>query len=108
MDLDKVDKCSAEILEEIKNLTRNINQKMVANNSNIFKFGYVTSLLRKACKFDSIKDWVLDDRKIFKHIISDYARQYCWKQKNKFEYKDNAEEFKNKIKLSLPELNISS
>ena len=96
MDLDKVDKCSAEILEEIKNLTRNINQKMVANNSNIFKFGYVTSLLRKACKFDSIKDWVLDDRKIFKHIISDYARQYCWKQKNKFEYKDNAEEFKNK------------
>lgn len=96
MDLDNVDKCSTEILAEIKTITGNINQKVIENDSNKYKFGYVTSLLRKACKFENIKDWILADRKIFKYIISDYARQYSWKHKIKFDYKDNAEEFKLK------------
>lgn len=96
MDLDKLDKCTPEVLAAIKKITENINQKVIENSSGKFRFGYITSLLRKACKFESVKNWVLSDRKIFKYIISDYARQYCWKQKIQFNYKDNAEEFKHK------------
>lgn len=96
MDLDKVEECTPSILDEIKYITENTNQKIIERNWSNFRFGYITPLLRKACKYESIKKWIIEDKTIFKLFIADYSRQYCWKKKINFDYKDNAEEFKLK------------
>lgn len=90
--------------DEIYYILLKINSSINISTLNKIKkfniYGYLISPLRKLYSNDLYIYYSIFNKELIKHSILDYARQYCWINKIKTNYKDDKDDFKHKISLS--------